>query len=226
MIIAIDGVAGSGKSSTARKVADILGFNYFTTGKMYRAFTLYCIENNLIDNLSNLNLSKLNNIDIMIKGENYNTIYIDGIDYTSDNYDLYSNTVNESISKISCISIIRDKMVKIQRFVSKNLNIVCEGRDIGTVVFPEAELKFFFKADLKSRVSRRYLDMKSKNKKITKRAIRNLIIERDYKDMNRIVSPLKRAKDSFLVITTNITMDEQVNFILDKVNKTRKTNDK
>ena len=66
MIIAIDGVAGSGKSSTARKVADILGFNYFTTGKMYRAFTLYCIENNLIDNLSNLNLSKLNNIDIMI----------------------------------------------------------------------------------------------------------------------------------------------------------------
>ena len=226
MIIAIDGVAGSGKSSTARKVADILGFNYFTTGKMYRAFTLYCIENNLIDNLSNLNLSKLNNIDIMIKGENYSTIFIDGIDYTSDNYDLYSNIVNESISKISCISIIRDKMVKIQRLVSKNSNIVCEGRDIGTVVFPEAELKFFFKADLKSRVSRRYLDMKSKNKKITKRAIRNLIMKRDYKDMNRIVSPLKRAKDSFLVITTNITMDEQVNFILDKVNKTRKTNDK
>ena len=226
MIIAIDGLAGSGKSSTARKVADILDFNYFTTGKMYRAFTLYCIENNLIDNLSNLDVFKLNHIDILIEGENFNTIYIDGINYTSNSYDLYSDTVNINISKISCIPIIRYKMVKIQRLVSKKSNIVCEGRDIGTVVFPEAELKFFFKADLKSRVNRRYLDIKSKNKKITKKTLGKLIVERDYKDINRTVSPLKRPRDSFLVITTNMTMDEQVHFILDKVNKTRKTNDK
>jgi cytidylate kinase len=117
-------------------------------------------------------------------------------------------------------------MVEIQRAVSKGSNVVCEGRDIGTVVFPDANLKFFFNADLQSRVNRRFLDLNSKNSKVTKINLRKLIKERDYKDINRSVSPLKRAKDSFLVITTNMTINEQINFILDKVNKTRKKNDK
>ena len=226
MIIAIDGLAGSGKSSTAKKVADKLNFNYFTTGKMYRAFTLYCIENNLINNLSKLIKHNIDNIDIILKGNNFNTILINGVNYTNSRFDLYSNLVNKHISQISSIKAIREKMVNIQRFVSKDVNLVCEGRDIGTVVFPNADLKFFFKADLNSRVNRRYLDIKSKKEKISKHILRKLIMERDYKDINRDVSPLKRAKDSFLVITTNMTMDEQVYFILDKVNKTRKTNDK
>ena len=226
MIIAIDGLAGSGKSSTAKKVADKLNFNYFTTGKMYRAFTLYCIENNLINNFSKLIKHNIDNIDIILKGNNFNTILINGVNYTNSRFDLYSNLVNKHISQISSIKAIREKMVNIQRFVSKDVNLVCEGRDIGTVVFPNADLKFFFKADLNSRVNRRYLDIKSKKEKISKHILRKLIMERDYKDINRDVSPLKRAKDSFLVITTNMTMDEQVYFILDKVNKTRKTNDK
>ena len=89
-----------------------------------------------------------------------------------------------------------------------------------------ANLKFFFRADLQSRVNRRFLDLKSKDTKVTKINLRKLIKERDYKDINRSVSPLKRAKDSFLVITTNMTINEQIDFILDKVNKTRKKNDK
>jgi cytidylate kinase len=117
-------------------------------------------------------------------------------------------------------------MVEIQRAVSKGSNVVCEGRDIGTVVFPDANLKFFFKADLQSRVNRRFLDLKSKDTKITKINLRKLIKERDYKDINRSVSPLKRAKDSFLVITTNMTIKNQVDYIINKVNKIRKKDDK
>ena len=105
-------------------------------------------------------------------------------------------------------------MVELQRYASQNNDIVCEGRDIGTVVFPHAEYKFFFKADIKSRVDRRYVDMKLKNNSITKEKLKDMIKNRDYKDMNRKVSPLKRAQDATLVITTNMTMEEQVNFIV------------
>ena len=225
MIIAIDGLAASGKSSTAKKVADKLGFNYFTTGKMYRAFTLYSIRNNLINNIPESIDSNINNINIVLKGKNFNVILINGVDYTDKKNDLYSNTINKHISKISSVQSLRNKMVEIQRAVSKGSNIVCEGRDIGTVVFPDANLKFFFKADLQSRVNRRFLDLKSKDSKITKINLKKMIKERDYKDINRFVSPLKRAKDSFLVVTTNMTIKEQIDFILKKVNKTRKKND-
>ena len=226
MIIAIDGLAGSGKSSTAKKVADKLNYNYFTTGKMYRAFTLYAIENDLINKIPDSIESIIDGIDIILKGENFNTILINGKNFTESNSSLYSNFVNEHISKISSIKSLRIKMVNIQRAVSEKSNIVCEGRDIGTVVFPNADLKFFFKADLKSRVDRRYLELKSKDSKITKVKLKKMIKNRDYKDMNRSISPLRRANDSFLVITTNMTINNQVDFILNKVNKIRTKDDK
>jgi len=226
MIIAIDGLAGSGKSSTAKKVAEKLGYNYFTTGKMYRAFTLFSIENNLIHNMPISIEKMINDIDISLEGKNFNTIFINGVNYTKKGFNLYSTSVNKNISKISSIQLLREKMVNIQRSVSKNSNVICEGRDIGTVVFPNADLKFFFKADLQSRVDRRYLDLKSNDSKITKSYLRKMIKERDYKDINRLVSPLRRAKDSFLVITTNMTMEEQINFILKKIKNTKEQNGK
>ena len=218
MIIAIDGLAGSGKSSTAKLVAKNLGFKYFTTGKMYRAITNYAIINNLIENLPSSISGMINDIDISVKGNNFGKIIINNKDY-SDN--LYSLKINKYISIISSIEEVRSKMVKIQRAVADKNNIVCEGRDIGTVVFPDADYKFYFKADLKSRTDRRYLDMKKKDSFITKNNLREMIRDRDYKDLNRFESPLKRAKDAVLVITTNMTVLEQVDFICSTVQKNK-----
>ena len=216
MIIAIDGLAGSGKSSTAKLVAKRLGFNYFTTGKMYRAITNYAIENNLINGLP-LSISNLiDDIDISVTGDNFGKIIINSKNYSNN---LYSLKINKYISIISSIEKVRSKMVKIQRAVADKNNIVCEGRDIGTVVFPNADYKFYFKADLKSRTDRRYLDIKEKDSSITKIKLKEMIKNRDYKDLNRVESPLKRAKDAVLVITTNMTVSQQVDLICSKVQK-------
>ena len=210
MIIAIDGLAGSGKSSTAKLVASRLGFSYFTTGKMYRAITKYAIINNLLGNLPQSIEKIINQINISISGHNFNEIIINDSDYSSD---LYSEEINKYISILSSIPSVRSKMVKIQRKVGKKNNIICEGRDIGTVVFPNADYKFYFKADLKSRTDRRYLEIKKNNQSITKVSLKNMIRDRDFRDLNRKVSPLKKANDAILVITTNMTIIEQVNFI-------------
>ena len=210
MIIAIDGLAGSGKSSTAKLVAARLGYSYFTTGKMYRAITKYAIMNNLIENIPESIKNVIDKINISVKGRNFNEIIINNSNYSND---LYSEKINQYIGILSSISSIRTKMVKIQREVAKNNNIVCEGRDIGTVVFPNADYKFYFKADLKSRTDRRYLEIKNKNPSITKSILRNMIKNRDYRDLNRKESPLKKADDAILVITTNMTIIKQVNFI-------------
>ena len=214
MIVAIDGLAGSGKSSTAKLVASRLGFSYFTTGKMYRAITKYAIMNNLIGNLPESIEKVIDEINISVKGTNFNEIIINNSNYSND---LYSEKINQYIGILSSVASIRAKMVKIQREVAKNNNIVCEGRDIGTVVFPNADYKFYFKADLKSRTDRRYLEIKKKNPSLEKSSLRNMIKNRDYRDLNRKESPLKKADDAILVLTTNMTIVEQVNFICDIV---------
>ena len=219
MIVAIDGLAGSGKSSTAKKVANRIDFDYFSTGKMYRAITAYCIEKDLIFSLPNSIADCINNLDINFKKNNFNKILINQIDYSQN---IYSKEVSKYVSAVSSVKQVRAIMVDLQRKVSKNNNIICEGRDIGTVVFPNADYKFFFKADIKSRVDRRYIDMKSKGISITKEKLKDMIKSRDYKDMNRKISPLKRAKDATLVITTNMTMEEQIAFIVNKIKNKNK----
>tara|TARA_Y100000996_G_scaffold99050_1_gene71347 strand:+ start:2009 stop:2677 length:669 start_codon:yes stop_codon:yes gene_type:complete len=219
MIIAIDGLAGSGKSSTAKLVAKRLSFSYFTTGKMYRAITKYVIINDIVNDLPESLDKIIDTINISVKGSNFDEIIINNKDYSDG---LYSEKINNHISIISSMPSVRFKMVKIQREVANNNNIVCEGRDIGTVVFPDADYKFYFKADLKSRTDRRYLEIKQKNPTITKSILRNRIKTRDYKDLNREESPLKRANDAILVITTNMTIKEQVSFICNIVNKNKK----
>ena len=214
MIIAIDGLAGSGKSSTAKKVANKIGFNYFSTGKMYRSITCYCIEKGLLSSLPDSISNRIDNLEINFEKDNFNKILIDKNDY---NENIYSKEVNKYVSIVSSIEKVRTRMVQLQRSAGKNNNIVCEGRDIGTIVFPDADYKFFFKADIKSRVDRRYIDIRSKDNFITKKKLKDMIKNRDYKDMNRKISPLKRAKNATLVVTTNMTMKEQVSFIVDKI---------
>jgi len=222
MIIAIDGLAASGKSSTAKLLAKKLGFIHFSTGKMYRAITGYIINNELHENLPDSIINVINNLNIIVDGSNFENIHINNENYSNN---LYTDEINSLVSLVSSISEVRKKMVKIQRQLAENNCVVCEGRDICTVVFPNADYKFFFKASLHSRSNRRYLEMKKIDPLITKCKVRKLLKNRDFKDINRIESPLIKAKESIVVTTTNMTLNEQIDFIYNKI-KIRKTNDK
>jgi len=222
MIIAIDGLAASGKSSTAKLLAKKLDFIHFSTGKMYRALTSYIINNKLENTLPNSIINIINQLNFIIDKVNFDNILINNTNF-SDN--LYTDEINSLVSLVSSISEVRKKMVGIQRKMAKNNNVVCEGRDIGTVVFPNADFKFFFKASLQSRSNRRYIEMKKIDPLITKYKVKDLLKNRDFKDINRVESPLIKAKESIVVITTNMTLNEQIDFIYRKI-KIRKKNDK
>jgi len=207
MIIAIDGPAGSGKSTTARLLAEKLNFIYLDSGAMYRAVTLFFLKNN-IDLTNHLDiLSALDEINLKI-------------DYKSNNFDVYvqNKNVNDSIrdenininvSKISEISEIRKKMVELQRDFSTNKNIVIEGRDIGSHVFPNAEFKFYVDANIKVRASRRMTDT-SNTAKITLDEMCEQLLKRDKIDSSRDISPLIKPEDAIVVDTTFLSIEEQV----------------
>jgi len=214
MIIAIDGLSASGKSSTAKLLAEKIKFVHFSTGKMYRALTAYLIDKDLLGNFPDKVLELIDTIDISVKGQNLNNIYINGILYTEK---CYSPDVTKRVSEISAISEIRTKMVYIQRKLSNGNNLVCEGRDIGTIVFPDAEFKFFFDADTDIRAKRRFKELNRNQIQASLIDIKNKLIKRDYIDINRQESPLVKADDSIVVDTTNMTLQEQVEFIYNKI---------
>ena len=217
MIIAIDGPAASGKSTVAKLLAEKLDFIHFGTGKMYRAITAYCIRKNLVD-LSNEKISeKINSINFSFNNHNLSNLLIDGLDY-SDYY--YNNETNNYVSKISCLKSIREMMVSLQRKYSYQKSIVCEGRDIGTVVFPNADFKFYVEASVECRAKRRFNEIK--NDDISLKDIENLLIKRDNIDTNREISPLKKAEDSILIDTTFLSVEEVVNYMYNKIKKESK----
>ena len=207
MIISIDGPAASGKSSIAKKLSEKIGFLHFSTGLMYRAITSYVILNKLDKGLPDSIISKLPNINIHIKHEFLNTIYINNNDYSKY---YFINEVNQLVSSISMISAVREKFVEIQRNVSLNNNIICEGRDIGTIVFPNAEFKFFLEASIDCRAQRRFNEMNINQSKVDIQDVKNMILNRDKIDINRKKSPLKKAVDAILIETTNLTINQVV----------------
>ena len=214
MIIAIDGPAASGKSTVAKLLAKKLDFIHFGTGKMYRAITAYCIKENLVD-LSNKNISeKINSINFSFNNHNLSNLLIDGFDY-SDYY--YNNETNNYVSKISCLKSIREMMVSLQRKYSFEKSLVCEGRDIGTVVFPNADFKFYVEASVECRAKRRFNEIK--NNDVSLKDIENLLMNRDNIDTNREISPLKKAEDAILIDTTFLSIEEVVNCMYDKIKK-------
>ena len=207
MIIAIDGPAGSGKSTTARLLAKKLNFIYLDSGAMYRAVTLFFLRNNIdlknhhdiLSALDEINLKidyKSNNFDVYVQNKNVN-------DFIRD------EKININVSKISEISEIRKKMVELQRDFSINKNIVIEGRDIGSHVFPNAEFKFYVDANIKVRAARRMKDT-SNNAKISLNEMCEQILKRDKIDSNRDISPLIKPKDAIVVDTTFLSIEEQV----------------
>ena len=207
MVIAIDGPAGSGKSTTAKLLANKLDFIYLDTGAMYRAVTLYFLNNNI--DLKDLNLINhfLHNMDLkLFYNDNRFKVMLNNEDIT---HSLRNQDINKNVSQVSKNISVRKKMVDIQRNFSKNKDIVIEGRDIGTHVFPNAEYKFFIEADIRVRVKRRYNEMADKSN-ISLSELENQIKNRDLLDSKRAISPLIKSNDAIVIDTTKLTIDEQV----------------
>lgn len=207
MVIAIDGPAGSGKSTTAKLLANKLDFIYLDTGAMYRAVTLYFLNNNIDLNDLNLINNFLLNMDLkLFYNDNRFKVILNNEDIT---HSLRNQDINKNVSQVSKNINVRKKMVDIQRNFSKNKDIVVEGRDIGTHVFPNAEYKFFIEADIRVRVKRRYNEMPDKSN-ISLSELENQIKNRDLLDSKRAISPLIKSNDAIVIDTTKLTIDEQV----------------
>jgi len=215
LIIAIDGPAGSGKSTTARIIADKLEISHLDTGSMYRAVTAYFIDHDYSidsDNIHEIMDSVM--IEVSEKANNQ-LVILNNKDITAR---LRDYDVSSLVSRISSNKIVRDNMVLIQRNISKNKSIVIDGRDIGTVVFPDADYKFFITAGIKERALRRYQELSLKEQDIKLIEIEEQIRERDFLDTNRENSPLKKANDAIVIDTTHLDIDGQVNAILEIIN--------
>lgn len=215
MIIAIDGPAASGKSTSAKLLAKELGYLYLDTGAMYRCIAFSILENK-IDISNQGSLTKfLKNFEIDLKKTNNNlSFFVNGKNVTNK---IRKSDVSQKVSEVSAIPIIREYMVRIQRSFTKNNSCVMEGRDIGTVVFPNAEFKFFFIASDEVRAKRRQLELESLGEKKSLVNLMHEIKKRDKFDSERGHSPLRKAFNAIEVDTTNMTIDEQVNFMLSKI---------
>ena len=211
MIIAIDGPAGSGKSTTAKLLAEKLGFIYLDTGSMYRAITLFFLENR-IDLQSNAHVkNSLEKVELLIRNKDTFEIYLNKKNVTDI---LRTSKIDDLVSDVSKILDVRKKMVTLQRSFSKNKNIVVEGRDIGSNVFPNADFKFFLIADVMERAKRRFNDQGYK-KILTISELVEKIKKRDKIDSSRLISPLIKVDDAIEVNTTSLTVEEQVTKIYD-----------
>lgn len=209
-VVAIDGKAGSGKSTTARGVAKKLNFFYLDTGAMYRAFTLKYLLNTR--NYKNIDIKLVNkllkNTKIgLIKDGDDLKVMLDGKDVSRE---IRSPLINNLVSQISAIKSVREWMVKRQRAIARGNNIVCEGRDMTTVVFPKAQVKIFMDANLKTRAKRRKKELNEKDIKVNLTEIIKNLKFRDTFDSTRKHSPLKKADDAIFIDTTNLTIEEEI----------------
>ena len=215
MIIAIDGPAATGKSTTAKALAQRLAFTYLDTGAMYRAVTLLTLRKKIKISENFDLISLLEQFDLKIEQhENKILVILNGEDVSDE---IRRLDVTENVSRVSALSIVRKKLVKIQRKIANDQNCVVEGRDIGTVVFPNAEVKFYVVADYDVRAKRRLLDFKRLGEE---KSIDNLIKEiknRDKYDSERKDSPLLKANDAIEVDTTNMTIEQQVDTMYKKI---------
>ncbi len=213
MIIAIDGPAASGKSTTAKQVAQKLGFLHLDTGAMYRAVTLHFIrcgvdiqsEQAVSDKLSGIDIELTSNGRVLLNGEDVSL-------------EIRSDAVSRQVSPVSAVGIVRDDLVARQRHLAERNDVVMEGRDIGTRVFPDADFKFFITADVRERGHRRFIEQKERGGNEQLEDVIKKLAERDRYDSSRKHSPLKKAPDAVEIDTTQLTIAEQVSKIIDFVN--------
>lgn len=208
-IIALDGPSGSGKSTIANILAKKLKISYLNTGSMYRAVTLFFLENN-IKKSDKIDIDLLRKINIDIKEDR---VFLNEKDVSEK---IRNKEVTENVSWVSSISLVRKYLVDMQRKISQNKSIILDGRDIGTVVFPNAKYKFFLVASSEVRAKRRY-----EQNEIVKslEEIQKDIEKRDYLDSHREISPLKKAEDAIEIDSSNLTIDETIEEIINKMDK-------
>ena len=217
LIIAIDGPAGSGKSTSAKMLADLLGYLYVDTGAMYRAITLLAIEKKILQDEEKIIQSALQSEIVLdfIDGKTY--VKLNNRDVTDD---IRSIKVNENVSDVSKIKGVRKILVDKQREMSKKgRGIVMEGRDIGTVVYPNADVKIFLTASINTRAERRTKELSESGVNVSVNDIMKNLSERDHIDSNREESPLIKADDAIEIDTTKVTIEQQVQKILIEAEK-------
>lgn len=211
IIVAIDGPAGSGKSTIAKIIADRYSFTYIDTGAMYRMITLYCLENKI--NFENEMAIKniLDTISLDMQGDKF---LLNNIDVSKE---IRETRINENVSKIASIKIVRENLVNLQRKISQGKNVILDGRDIGTVVFPNAQIKIYLIASPEERAKRRYRELVQKGTEISYEEVLKSIKERDYIDSTRKESPLMKADDAIELDSTGLKIEEVLDFISKKI---------
>jgi len=215
MIVAIDGPAATGKSTSAKKVSRELGFTHLDTGAMYRCVTLSVLRNQITLDNENALSQLLNELDIRLeKLDDELVVYLNGEDVSDE---IRKAEVTSYVSTVSALSQVRNALVRIQRNIAKNQDCVVEGRDIGTIVFPDAEFKFFLVADDFVRARRRQLDLIAIGEKKSIAVLVEEIRQRDFLDSERSNSPLRKADDAIEIDTSKMTFNEQVAFMVNKV---------
>jgi len=214
MIIAIDGPAASGKSTTARGVAQRLGIMYLNTGAMYRALTLGIMESGI--DLGNINAVRSFITGTVVGFDNNNQILLNGENVSAK---VQSSSISDKVSAVSAIPEIRKSMVQIQRKIAGEKDCVLEGRDIGTVVFPRADFKFFLVADVAIRAARRMKDLQALGESCSLDELVKVILKRDKRDSTRTISPLVQADDAISIDTSHLTINETIEKIISKIIK-------
>lgn len=217
--IAIDGPAGAGKSTIAKKIAKTLGFIYVDTGAMYRAMALYFLRNNILASDSRRIEEACKEVDVTIEYKNNEQLVV--LNGENVNGLIRTEEVGNMASASSVNKTVRLKLVELQQSLAKKENVVMDGRDIGTYVLPNADIKIYLTAGTTERAKRRYLELKEKGIDADITEIEKDIIDRDHRDMTREFAPLRQAEDAILVDSSNLTIDEVVETILDYFNRVK-----
>ena len=211
MIVAVDGPAGSGKGTVTKRIEQELGFLNLDTGATYRCVALEVLRRGISLNDEKEIIKVANEIDIQIKNEGEkDIILLNGEDVSKE---IRTKEVTQIVSQVSSIIPVREKMVEVQRNLAKGKNVIVEGRDIGTVVFPNADIKIYLDASEEVRAKRRYEENKQNGIDTTYEEVLENVRMRDYNDMHKKVGALKKADDAILVDSTNLSIDEVVNKI-------------
>ncbi|MDR0384774.1 MAG: (d)CMP kinase [Prevotellaceae bacterium] len=218
--IAVDGYSSTGKSTVAKAIARRLNYIYIDTGAMYRAVTLFCLQNGLIDSsgkISDRLKPMLQEINIGFRQPCNSEIADTYLNDVNVEKEIRSIKTAKHVSAVSAIPEVRELLVGQQRLMGREKGIVMDGRDIGTVVFPDAELKIFMTASIEVRTLRRFSELKAGGENISVDDVRKNIEERDFKDTHREISPLKQAADAIVLDNSNMTPDEQLEWLYLKV---------
>lgn len=215
LIVAIDGPAGSGKSTIAKLLAKKYNLTYIDTGAMYRMITLYLLENNIdISDLKEVE-RVLNTVNLDMQGDKF---YLDNVDVSTK---IREKRINDNVSKVASIKIVRSNLVDLQRKISNNKDVILDGRDVGTVIFPNAQVKIFLIASPEERARRRYNEFLEKKTEITYDEVLKSIKERDHIDSTRDESPFVKSDDAIELDSTNLTIEDVINFISKEIEKAK-----